>query len=112
MCTYRCDLFNLNNQPRRNDTAIDSTVTTTKKMGMIHNSLSLAIRGRPVASELCEEYRFQLDAPGDRKKATFENKSDGVNRETLSRLICYMIGMAMRWGASGIKSELLKAKSL
>ena len=36
----------MNNQPSKNDTAMESNVTTTKKIGIIHNSASLAVGER------------------------------------------------------------------
>ena len=47
--TYLCDGLRRNNRPRKYATNIETTVTMTKKIGMAHSSLSLAVQGMIVA---------------------------------------------------------------
>jgi hypothetical protein len=80
----------LNSHPSKNDTAIERDVITMKKIGIIHNSASLADRS---GAQDINEGGCHLNAPGERKKATFENNSEGVNNDTFNRLICCMCGV-------------------
>ena len=80
---YLCDRRSLNNHPRNHDTAMERSVTTMKKIGMIHSSLSLSYFDGEV-----DYRRHSTNIPGDKEKATLENKRQGVKRETLSLLSC------------------------
>lgn len=63
-------------------------MTTTKKIGIIHNSASLAEETK--GSDFVDG-PGPLDVPGERKKATLENNSEGVNKDTFNRLSCCMV---------------------
>jgi len=62
-------------------TSPEKPVTTTKKIGMIHSSLSLAAQNTRQIS-ISKQSR-SISIPGVKKNATLENRSAGVNREIL-----------------------------
>lgn len=83
---YLCDFLSLRSKPSRYATPIEIMVVTTKKIGMIHSSLSLAITIEGVT--LTAKKDRMVGLPGDKKNATLEKRRDGVNMETLRRLSC------------------------
>jgi hypothetical protein len=79
--THRWDFFSPNILERTLATRAEKTVTTIKKIGITHSSLSFAVRNTRLVSILLIDKIW--DAPGFKKNATLENSRAGVNKEML-----------------------------